>query len=179
MPVVIPCPLQSPAVRFASSFPKWKCLQYTFFSVPDVIDRSTRMLFANRIAWLSRQRECPDVRRVDGHLSQDAGPSKRDVRVQNVKRYLQRVTTASDDLLIVMNNDPFHSSKECIVVSRAVLHGLATAFHLRFHHPHHTRRNSYTFDTEGVVKTTCSSRDHCNSHKYIPIAPQSSCNPLP
>ena len=150
-----------------------------------VIDRSTRMLFANRIAWLSTQRECPDIRCVAGHLSQDAGPSKKDVRVQNVKRYLQRVTFAIDDLLIEMNDGPFQSSKECIVVSRAVLRGLATDFHLRFHHPSSYEMEQvmswdvYVFDMEGVIKTTCSSRDHCNSHKYTPLVPQSNCGPLP
>ena len=67
-------------------------------SVQDVIGGSSRMPFANRIAWLATQRECPDLRRVHTHLSQGTRPSKRDVKIQVVKRYLQRVTIASNGL---------------------------------------------------------------------------------
>ena len=104
-------------------------------SVQDVIDGSSRMPFANRIAWLATQREWPDFRRVHAHLSQGTRPSKRDVKIQDVKRYLQRVTIASDGLLVVVSDAPCRAATECIVVSRSVLHGLVTAVHLRFNHP--------------------------------------------
>ena len=59
-------------------------------SVQDVIDGSSRMPFANRIAWLATQRECPDLRSVHAHLSQGTRLSKRDVKIQDVKRYLRQ-----------------------------------------------------------------------------------------
>ena len=155
-------------------------------SVQDVIDGSSRMPFANRIAWLATQRECPDLRRVHAHLSQGTRPFKRDVKIQDVKRYLQRVTIASDGLLVVVSDAPFHPATERIVVSRGVLHGLVTAVHLRFNHhsPYQMQqvmvRYFYALDMEGAIKTTCSSCHHCNSLKYIPppLVPQSSCSPL-
>ena len=103
--------------------------------VQDVIDGSSRMLFPYRIAWLATQRECPDLRRVHAHLSQGTRPSKRDVKIQDVKRYLQRVTTASDGLLVVVSDAPFWAATERIVMSRSVLHGLVTAVRLCFNHP--------------------------------------------
>ena len=154
-------------------------------SVQDVIDGSSRMPFANRIAWLATQRECPDLRRVHAHLSQGTRPSKRDVKIQDVKRYLQRVTIASNDLLVVVSDAPFRAATERIVVSRSVLHGLVTAVHLRFNHPSPYQmqqvmaRYFYALDMEGAIKATCSSCHHCNSLKYIPppLVPQSSCSP--
>ena len=154
-------------------------------SVQDVIDGSSRMPFANRIASLATQRECPDLRCVHAHLSQGTRPSKRDVKIQDVKRYLQRVTIASDGLLVVVSDAPFRTATERIVVSRSVLHGLVTAVHLRFNHPSPFQmqqvmaRYFYALDMEGAIKTTCSSCHHCNSLKYIPppLVPQSRCSP--
>ena len=85
-------------------------------SVQDAIDGSSRMPFANRIAWLATQHECPDLRRVHAHLPQGTRPSKRDVKIQDVKRYLQQVTIASDGLLVVVSDGPFRAATECIVV---------------------------------------------------------------
>ena len=143
-------------------------------SVQDVIDGSSRMPLANRIAWLATQRECPDLRRVHAHLSQGTRPSKRDVKMQDVKRYLQRVTIASDGLLVVVSDAPFRAATEHIIVSRSVLHGLVTAVHLRFNHPSPYQmqqvmaRYFYALDMEGAIKAACSSCHHCNSLKYIP-----------
>ena len=154
-------------------------------SVQDVIDGSSMMPFANRIAWLATQRECLNLRRVHAHLSQGTRPSKRYVKIQDVKRYLQRVTIASDGLLVVVSDAPFRAATERIVVSRSVLHGLVTAVHLRFNHPSQYQmqqvmaRYFYALDMEGAIKATCSSWQHCNSLKYIPppLVPQSSCSP--
>ena len=154
-------------------------------SVQDVIDGSFGMPFANRIAWLATQREGPDLRRVYAHLSQGNRPSKRDLKIQDVKRYLQRVTIDSAGLLVVVSGAPFRTATQRIVVSRSVLHGLVTAVHLRFNHPTPYQmqqvmaRYFYALDMEGAIKTTCSSWHHCNSLKYIPppLVPQSSCNP--
>ena len=154
-------------------------------SVQDVIDGSSRMPFANRIAWLATQGECPDFHRVHAHLSQGTRPSKRDVKIQDVKRYSQRVTIASDGLLVVVSDAPFRAATKRIVMSRSVLHGLVTTVHLRFNHPSPYQmqqvmaRYFYALDMEGAIKTTCSLCHHCNSLKYIPppLVPQSSCSP--
>ena len=82
---------------------------------------------------------------------------------------LQRMTIASEGLLIEVCDAPFHPANERIVVSRSVLHGLITAVHLCFNHPSPYRmkqvmeRYFYALDMEGAIKTTCSSCHHCNS----------------
>ena len=66
---------------------------------------------------------------------QGTRPSKKETTIPNVKRYLNKVTIASDGLLVVKKSDPLSPSREAIVVPQQVLPGLVTAFHIRFEHP--------------------------------------------
>ena len=104
-------------------------------SFKDVKDGRVQMPFTNRKAWLATQSECPDLRRVKAQLLQGTRPSKKETSIPNVKRYLNKVTIASDGLLVVRKADPLCPSREAIVVPAQVISGLITALHIRLEHP--------------------------------------------
>ena len=93
------------------------------------------MPFTNRKAWLATQGECSELRRVKAQLQQGTRPSKKDTKSTNVKRYLNKVTIASDGLLVVRKSDPLCPSREAIVVPVQVISGLMTALHIKLGHP--------------------------------------------
>ena len=104
-------------------------------TVTDIKSGNVHMPYTNRKAWLATQGECPDLRRVKAQLQQGTRPSKKDTRSTNVKRYLNKVTIASDGLLVVKKSDPLCPSREAIVVPAQVITGLMTALHIKLDHP--------------------------------------------
>ena len=154
-------------------------------TVQDVLDGSIKMPFTSRIAWLSTQQECQDLRRTHAYLSQGTRPTKKLTHIPDVKRYLRVTTIASDGVLVVRDCQPFQPVRERIVVPRSVLHGMLTALHLKFQHPspHQLRliisRYFYALDLDRAVQVTHASCHHCTSLKSVPshIHPQSSCSP--
>ena len=104
-------------------------------SVSDIKSGSVHMPFTNRKAWLATQGECSELRRVKAQLQQGTRPSKKDTKSTNVKRYLNKVTIASDGLLVVRKSDPLCPSREAIVVPVQVISGLMTALHIKLGHP--------------------------------------------
>ena len=143
-------------------------------SVRDVIEGRATMPFTNRVAWRATQVEDLNLRRVHAHLQQGTRPTKKNTLVGDVKRYLQQVVIASDNLLIVRDNQPFQRQRERIVVPRAVLDGLLTALHIRFDHPseHQLKlifsRHFYALNTQDVITTVTQACHHCSSLKSIP-----------
>ena len=93
-------------------------------TVQDVLDGSIKMPFTSRIAWLSTQQECQDLRRTHAYLSQGTRPTKKLTNIPDVKRYLRVTTIASDGVLVVCDCQPFQPVRERIVVPRSVLHSL-------------------------------------------------------
>ena len=154
-------------------------------SVNDVVVGAAKMPFSSRAAWRATQQDCPDLRRTHSQLSQGTRPSKKDTRIQDVKRYLRFTSIASDGLLIVREDKPFHPTRERIVVPRSVLDGLLTAIHIRFHHPSvfQTKqlfiRGFFALDIDKAIQMVNDSCHHCVSLKSIPAQfyPQSSCSP--
>ncbi len=154
-------------------------------TVQDVVNGYVRMPFTSRVAWLASQHECPDLRRVHSHLSQGTRPTKKMTKIPDVKRYLRVLTIASDGLLVVREDKPFHPTRERIVVPRQLIDGLLTAVHLRFSHPspHQMKqvfnRYFYGLDIDRAVQAVCSACHHCSSLKSMPshFQPQSSEKP--
>ena len=154
-------------------------------SVSDVSDGAARMPFTNRVAWLSTQRECADLRRTHSHLSQGTRPTRKATKIKDVKRYLQQATVASDGVLVVPDHQPFQPSRERIVVPRAVINGLLTAIHIRFNHPtqHQLKklvsRFFYALDIDKALAAVCDSCHHCMSLRSMPsyISEQSTSDP--
>ena len=150
-------------------------------SVKDIIDGHIRMPFVSRNAWLQTQKECSDLRRVHAHLTQGTRPSKKPAKTSDVKRYLQKVTIATDSLLVVRVDEPFVPTKEKIVVPRLVVDGLLTALHLKFDHPSSYQlkqiinRYFFALDLDKAISQVATACHVCNSLKSIPdyLRPQS------
>ena len=128
----------------------------------------------NRTVWLATQQECPDLRRTHSHLTQGTRPSKKITHLPDVKRYLKSVVVATDGLLIVKLDQPFHPVRERIVVPRAIIHGLLTAVHLRFNHPSKFQmkqlitRYFFALDLDKSIQLVVDNCHHCSSHKHQP-----------
>ena len=113
----------------------------------DVVKGTCKLPFLSRTAWLDTQSNCEDLRRVHAHLRQGTRPSKKLTKIHDIKRYLNHVTFARDNLLLVKSKEPF-STRERIVIPRAAISGLITALHLKRIHP-----------TAHQLKTVC--------HRYL------------
>lgn len=96
-------------------------------SLSDIMDGSTKLPFTMRSAWLTIQPEWPDLRRTCAHIRQGTRSSRKTTNINDIKRYLNVATRASDGLLVVKQNEPFMPSKKLIIISRSVLHGLLTS----------------------------------------------------
>ena len=79
--------------------------------------------------WVSRpsSHPCPP--------KQGIRPSKKATNINDVKRYLNVASIATDGLLVVPRTEPLSPTAELIVVLRSALHGLITALHVRLDHP--------------------------------------------
>ena len=104
-------------------------------SVSDIISGSSTLPFTNRKTWIQIQSKYPDLGRTKAHLRQGTRPGVKETSIKCVKQYLNRVTLASDGLIIFKRVEPFAPHRECIVVPGEILHGLIMALHLRLSHP--------------------------------------------
>ena len=104
-------------------------------STSDVIAGSASLPFTNRKSWMQVQSECADLRRTKAHLKQGTRPGVKETTIKCVKQYLNKVTLASDGLVVFKRIEPFAPPRECIVVPAEILHGLIMALHLRLSHP--------------------------------------------
>jgi hypothetical protein len=143
-------------------------------SVKDVMKGNTRMPFTSRTAWITLQRDCPDLRRVHSHLIQGTRPTKKITKIPNVKRYLQNVTIANDGLLVVKETFPFQKHSERIVVPCSIIHGLLTALHITFKHPtayqlkQVCNRYFYAINMDKVSTQVANACDVCTALQYVP-----------
>lgn len=140
----------------------------------EILSGTAHLPFTSRAAWLSIQSECPDLRRTHAHLRQGTRPSKKITNIKDVKRYLNVVTIAKDNLLIVKRNEPLLPARELIVIPRQVLDGLLTALHIQLSHPtaHQlkmvTRRYLFALDLDKAIERTTNSCHHCASLRKNP-----------
>ena len=143
-------------------------------SVSDVMSGKAQVPFTNRTAWMETQSECPDLRRVKAQLIQGTRPSKKETTIPNVKRYLNRVTIATDGLLVVRKSDPLSSTREAIVVPVQILPGLVTALHIKFDHPTANelltilQRSFYGINMSKVVTEVTDNCHPCVSLSKVP-----------
>ena len=140
-------------------------------SAKDISEGHVSMPFTTRTAWHSTQQGCPDLRRTHAHLTQGTRPSKKMTKVTDVKRYLKCASIAKDGLLVVHSDQPFHPTRERIIVPRTVLHGLLTATHIRLNHPsaHQMKilvsRYFFALDLDKAIQDSVSNCHHCSSLK--------------
>ena len=154
-------------------------------TVADILSGQANMPFINRKAWLETQRDCPDLRRLHAFLLQGTRPTKKMNKIRDVKTYLQRVVIARDGLLVVKDSMPFQKEFERIVVPQGVIHGLLSAYHLRFEHPssHQLKRIMaryfYAINLDKSVDSLTDACDLCNGLKFVPdgLCTQSSVDP--
>ena len=99
------------------------------------MDGSAKMSFLPRVAWISTQQDCADLRWTHSHLTQRTHPSEKATNIPDIKRYSQKVTMLHDGLLVVCDQQPFQPKWERHVVPRSVLHGLLTALNFPVSHP--------------------------------------------
>ena len=143
-------------------------------------------VYTSRSAWSNIQSSCSSLRRVYAHLQQGTRPSKKETNVRDVKSYLSRATIAPDGLLIVPNKDMFGTARDRIVVPRQVVHGLATAIHLKLGHPtqHQLKavfcRYFFALSMDSVLRKVTEACDQCASLKRnVPIPPVFTTQPPP
>jgi hypothetical protein len=153
--------------------------------VNDILNNLTNLPFTTRSAWLDIQSDCPDLRRTHAHLKQGTRPSKKLTNIKDVKRYLNVVSIAKDNLLVVPKNDPLTPYNELIVVPRSVIDGLVTALHLKLNHPtkHQMqlvmKRHFYALDLNNAIDSVCESCHTCTSLQKYPdtLNEQTTCPP--
>ncbi len=142
-------------------------------SVTDVLSGRSKLPFTTRTAWKATQMECPDLRRAHAHLSQGTRPSRKQTKIRDVKRYLQKVVIAKDGLLIVRNDDVTSSVNERIVIPRSVFQGLLVSLHLKLDHPTNhqlklvSRRYFYALDMDNVIDEVALSCHTCVSLQEV------------
>ena len=134
----------------------------------DFVKETCKLPFLSRTAWLDTQSNCDDLRRVHAHLRQGTRPSKKLTKIHDIKRYLNHVTFARDNLLLVKSKEPF-STRERIVIPRAAISGLITALHLKLIHPtaHQLKtvchRYLFALDLDREIETVVDSCHQCTS----------------
>jgi hypothetical protein len=135
----------------------------------------TNLPFTTRSAWLDIQSDCPAFRRTHGHLKQGTRPSKKLTNIRDVKHYLNVVSIAKDNLLVVPKNDPLTPYNELIVVPRSVIDGLVTALHLQVNHSikHQMqlvmKRHFYALDLNKAIDSVCELCHICTSLQKYPV----------
>jgi len=143
-------------------------------SVNDIRTGKVSLPFTSRKAWLATQSECPDLRRVKAHLLQGTRPSKKETKIPNVKRYLNKVDVASDGLVVVRKSDVMAPTREAIVVPVQVISGLVTALHIKLDHPSSNEllttmeRSFYAFNLPKIIEETTKMCSTCASLAKIP-----------
>ena len=143
------------------------------------------MPYTSRKAWLVTQSECPDLRRVKAQLLQGTRPSKKETKIPNVKRYLNKVTIASDGLLVVKKSDPLCPSREAIVIPADIISGLMTALHIKLDCPTSSELHTiadrffYAINLSKVIDEVTKACFTCSSLAKIPrhLVIQSSSDP--
>ena len=154
-------------------------------SVSDIISGSAPLPFTNRKTWMQVQSECSDLRRTKAHLKQGTRPGVKETSIKSVKQYLNKVTIASDGLIVFKRIDPFAPPRECIVVPGELLHGLIMALHLRLSHPSANelskvfKRYFWAINMDKAMNDCVSACHQCVSLKKAAHAliPQSSSDP--
>ncbi|KAI8514461.1 hypothetical protein Bbelb_070520 [Branchiostoma belcheri] len=135
-------------------------------------------IYTSRSAWIAIQSSCASLRRVYAHLQQGTRPSKKEKNIADIKAYLSKAIITTDGLLVVPNRDMFGVARDRIVVPRTVVHGLATAIHLKLGHPtqHQLKavmsRYFYALSMDAVVQKVTTACDQCTALKCrIPVPP--------
>jgi len=135
-------------------------------------------IYTSRQAWSNIQSSCRSLRRVFAHLRQGTRPSKKETDISDIKAYLSKVSITTGGLLVVPNRDMFGVTRDRIVVPRKVVHGLATAIHLKLNHPsrHQLKtvfsRYFFALGMDTVIQKVTEACDQCASLKcQIPVPP--------
>ena len=144
--------------------------------VDDIAKGLGRLPFTSRAAWRSTQIDDPDLRRVHAYLSQGTRPSKKLTNINDVKRYLNKVSISRDGLLVVKRPAQLASSSEAIVVPKEVVKGLITALHIKLDHPtKHQMKQVVTRDFYALNLNSAIEDVTDNCHRCAALRPVPSC----
>ena len=144
-------------------------------AVHDVISGKSRLPFTNRPAWRALQQECPRLRRVYAHLKQGTRPSKKDTSSGEVKRYLQKVTLAADNVLVVKRSEPLEGGFDRIVVPQTMVDGVFSTLHLQLSHPstfqmkRAVARYFWCLEFDKAVSRVVKACHQCMAVKHVPV----------
>lgn len=143
-------------------------------SLRDLLQGKGKLPFTSRSAWITTQRECPDLRKTYAYLKQGTRPSKKLTNIRDVKRYLQsKAHIAGDGLLIVKSTQPFNNG-ERVIIPRSVVRGLLSALHIKLDHPLTAQlktvcdRYLFALDIGKVITEVTSACDVCVSLSSAP-----------
>jgi hypothetical protein len=167
-------PCDDPRCQICSFISKAEDSLVRPISVHDVLSGAVTFPFTTRSAWLQTQQECPDLRRAHSHLKQGTRPSKKSTNIKDVKRYLNAASLSRDGLVVVRKEEPFSTSRECIIVPCPVIDGLLTALHVKLNHlsRHQLKqvvlRYFYALDLDKALDRCSQSCHICASLKKIP-----------
>ena len=130
-----PVDCSSPSCQVCKFVSESSIVSIQQITAESVLSEDHPIPFFNRNALKSLQMECPDLRRVHSYLSQGTRPTTKKKKMTSVKRYLQIVVISRDEVLVVRHAEPFQPEWELIVIPQHIASGIATAIHLRLHHP--------------------------------------------
>ena len=146
-------------------------------SMDDLLNGRVRIPFTNRSAWLSTQKDCPDLEKVKFHLSQGSPPSRKHKKLKDVRRYLHSgALIASDGLIVVREAKPFKHLTDRIIVPRSVSTGLLMALHLQCSHPSAYQlkkvfnRYFFTLGADSLITSITNGCQQCSAVKDIPTS---------
>ena len=148
--------------------------------------QTARVPFTNRTAWLSTQKECPDLEKVRFHLREGSFPSRKHKKLKDVRRYLHSgALITNDELVVVCESKPFKHLVDRIVVPKSVSTGLLMALHLQCSHPSSYQlkklfnRYFFALGVDGLIDEISKGCQQCAAVKDIPhsLVEQSSCDP--
>ena len=143
-------------------------------TVDKILSGHTPVPYVNRKVWKNLQHECPDLRKVHGHLSNGTAPSTKSGNSTNVKRYMKDVIISNDGLLVKYHYEPHYPRREQIVIPQHLVHGLLTSLHLQLNHPTAYQllqvfhRSYFALKAQSFVNSVHSHCHTCQSLKTIP-----------
>ncbi len=70
-------------------------------TVTDITEGRTPMPYSSIAAWKKPQQDCSDLRRTYSHLSQGTRPTKKMIKLKDIKRYLQGATIGPHGVIVM------------------------------------------------------------------------------
>lgn len=146
-------------------------------TIADIESGRVKVPFTNPVSWLETQEECVDLKQVKFWLGQGSTLSRKQRKMEDVRRYLSaKVMINSKGLLVRKEAQPLKAVHDRIVVPRSVVVGLLTSLHIQLGHPSAFQmkrvvgRYFFALDLDRYVHETTASCQICAAVRDIPHA---------